>query len=586
MAVEAYGQFIKEAFIDPIRSVLIIDDKYPTLEQVLKGQISGAAPKSYEKPEGILSVINGFRNERPALIVDVHNGELDVSEQLAKHLHQSDLLILDYELNDSGEKAVDIVKNVFENDHFNLIVVHTSSEPLDPFKRILLSFLTQCPFSEKDLETIKNGKNFIDEKSDEDPTIAGKIKESVTLSQYIAFRHPTNNNSFQNVRSGQAPFTEFHTIIESNGWKRQIPNEVFLWAISEFEKQNTDFFGKEIVSNINWSNDFADDSLWVRTNKGFITFVQKHEEVKLLDELLKALINWGPNPSRLLSAKLRAVIDNKGVIAEDLALNDRLIHAKFYQHLYADQEAVSRRSKTDAQITRKIEHLANVIQDEVAEFIKKVVEQDRSDESQTSLYQALYGVDINNPTTQNLSVKKFNAYVSCYPRVAGWHLAPGHVLEINGESWVCLSPICDLVPSQKSHGIYGEVGNKKPFVAVKIFEITSSLTPIQINSNSFIFIPDTDGSGNIKQYRFNEVDSAPHWSLMLAGNKGIFDTNAEGVITLDISKFGVQQESNSDLVVNSWKSHITAQLRYEYALNLMHKLGGEFTRIGLDYISH
>lgn len=29
---------------------------------------------------------------------------------------------------------------------------------------------------------------------------------------------------------------------------------------------------------------------------------------------------------------------------------------------------------------------------------------------------------------------------------------------------------------------------------------------------------------------------------------------------------------------------VVAQLRYEYALNLVQRLGGTFTRIGLDYV--
>ncbi len=586
MPAEAYGEFIKEAFIDPIRSVLIVDDKYPTIEQILNDQISRAPNRTYENPKSVLNVINGFRREQPALIVDVHDGELDVSEKLAKYLHQSDLLILDYELKDNGEKAVDIVKEVLANDHFNLIVVHTSSNPSSPFEKVLLSLIPACQRTESDIRLIQSGKEVVEDAEDRDPNILKKITDAVGFNQYIAFRHSSNSCTLKKVREGVAPFTEFDSLVKSNGWERRVPNEIFLWAISNFEDRNAALFGQVEGCNVNWANDFAGNPLWIRTDKGFITFVQKHDEINLLEELLKALKAWGPNPSRLLSAKLRAVLDSKGVIAEDRALNDRLVHAKFYQHLYADDEGAARRSKTDAQIVRKIEHLANAVQDEVTAFVEKVVDKDRNDELENSHYQEHYGVDLTNQKYKILSIKKFNAYVSCYPKVAGWHLAPGHILDIDGEKWVCLSPICDLVPSQKSHGIYGEIGDKKPFIAVRIFENNSLLTEEDINSNSIVFIPDPKDKDDIRQFKFIEKsNSAPHWSLFLADSKGKFNKNEVGISTLRVSKFGVQEGDDDSLIVKSWDCHIEAQLRYEYALNLMHKLGGEFTRIGLDYIS-
>ena len=40
MPNEHYAEFISEAFIKPIRSVLIIDDDYPTLDEILDLEIA------------------------------------------------------------------------------------------------------------------------------------------------------------------------------------------------------------------------------------------------------------------------------------------------------------------------------------------------------------------------------------------------------------------------------------------------------------------------------------------------------------------------------------------------------------------
>jgi len=82
MTGEHYGQFIHQAFIKPIRSVLIVDDDYPTLEEVLGNQSiilnDGERPASdkswYRQPEPIRTVLNGLRTPGRPLILDIHDG--------------------------------------------------------------------------------------------------------------------------------------------------------------------------------------------------------------------------------------------------------------------------------------------------------------------------------------------------------------------------------------------------------------------------------------------------------------------------------------------------------------------------------
>ena len=58
-----------------------------------------------------------------------------MSQQLMKkkvvnHLHQSDLLILDYQLDKSksgdGTLAIQILRDLISNEHFNLVIVYTN----------------------------------------------------------------------------------------------------------------------------------------------------------------------------------------------------------------------------------------------------------------------------------------------------------------------------------------------------------------------------------------------------------------------------------------------------------------------------
>lgn len=277
-AEEQYEQFIQEAFIDPIRSVLIIDDEYPTIEQILDSLINDRDIKEYENPASILSVINGFRKDNPARIVDIHDGLPNEKEELANHLHQSDLLILDYELHgDKGEQSVQIVNRVLENNHFNLIVIHTSSEPTEPFESILLSLMSACSGSDLDQEKVQSGKDVVDEVEDDVRGFGSQIEDSVGFQQYIDFRNPTGTPSVRTkLTSGAPPFQDFYALIQKYELNRKKPLHILYWALHQYQQR----ISKKLTGNscaqkhLRWSTDF-NRPLWIRTNKGFIAFVQK-----------------------------------------------------------------------------------------------------------------------------------------------------------------------------------------------------------------------------------------------------------------------------------------------------------------------
>ena len=69
--------------------------------------------------------------------MDIHDGA-DVSAEnevaTATHLHQCDLLVLDYVLDkgksSDGTRAIEILRGLMSNNHFNLVIIYTN-EKLD-----------------------------------------------------------------------------------------------------------------------------------------------------------------------------------------------------------------------------------------------------------------------------------------------------------------------------------------------------------------------------------------------------------------------------------------------------------------------
>ena len=119
------SSLIKEAYIDPIRSVMVVDDEYPTLSKLLNGT-------DQSKPEDVdrlNQVIQTCRQPENNWMVDVHDGNFE-HEEGVENLHHSDLLILDYHLEGNGDdgrgdKALNIINYLSKKEHFNLVVVHT-----------------------------------------------------------------------------------------------------------------------------------------------------------------------------------------------------------------------------------------------------------------------------------------------------------------------------------------------------------------------------------------------------------------------------------------------------------------------------
>ena len=123
-----YIPHLKKAFIDPIRTVTIIDDEYPTIDELISPEKTEFEPDNLARLQEIIKI---SRSEQYNWLLDVYNGkEQKVKKGLVTtRLHHSDLLILDYHLDgeDSGycRKSIEIIKSLSVNRHFNIVAVHT-----------------------------------------------------------------------------------------------------------------------------------------------------------------------------------------------------------------------------------------------------------------------------------------------------------------------------------------------------------------------------------------------------------------------------------------------------------------------------
>ncbi|MGO4134279.1 response regulator receiver domain [Rhizobium brockwellii] len=574
-----HSALLKEVFLNPIRSVLIVDDDYPTYEDILSGdgEDTKRADKPWRRnPGAVLNVIRSFRELEVPPLIDIHDGfnlTQGKESRLATHLHQSDLLVLDYQLDGiggDGTKSIEIIKSLMRNNHFNLVVVHTSADLQNVFDDVLLSLLEPCRIkpSQKELEQI--AEMLFDAEADAEG-LTRQISDAFQLSQYLKTRA-----NFGKARkaffAGEEPFTQLKQACKRVAdWKAPDLIKVFSWACCAFEDGIKHKLNEPDSESINWS---ASDPYWIRSGTAFIAFTNKSNDARIMDDLLEALLDWKPEPSRLFLAKFRAQIDELGVTAENTVMGDRFVLARWYEQLLSGSKE-TRKTLIGETVDRHTEQLVANVRRDVEVFADKVVEIDSARSAAgVDVINEYFGIDLTNPGKRRQAERDHNIFISSKPP-AGWHLNTGHVFECEDHKWICLSPACDLVPRARAMQNEDLGKDVTSFLAVRLHDRGDGMVKLDdIQSNRYVYVK-IDGSP--KMFVFNEsADANPFWAAMYALNQGKF---REG-FKFDISRL---RRVGDELKATVTEARVVGQLRYEYALNLVQKLGVSFTRVGLDF---
>lgn len=590
-----YRDLIQEVFLKPIRSVLIIDDEFPTLDRMLAKFFSdvndahntGSVTK--ENAERVLDLMRYCRDPDRNWLVDFHDGSGIGSTdgtQVTTHLHQSDLLVLDYRLDgDDGdaEKAILILRNLARSEHFNLVVVYTQDDIHRVFRSIVLSLLSKW-----DAITIpprSNVSSEVDKWSDENETILKELQNCVTQDTYLRLRQQRTDLN-NDLLADDPDMNTLRDLLTKQ------PNDVnlkekslFKWLLSKAENNLEKQLSPESCGDLTWSKEH-DTVNWIRTNRLFITVVPKVgvPAEQIPKRLLDALTAWAPEPPRLIMSKMRAELDARGVNAEDDALSDGLIQAIWLLELLKSNDD-ERLSKIVTSVSRYWEGLLGAVEKNVIDYAKRLFGHLPDDlAEQHSFVKERFRVDLQNDDLHIEALLRQNAY-NCSKRPEGWHLTTGHVLKINNEYWVCLSPACDLVPNQKSSERYSSLSPAIPFKAVKLHSFGKNPGKkeealIRANSNMCLFLKlDKD----VQPFHFIDLDqhlAHPVWEEMFAANYGKFDSDTK---TLRVARLKWNEEADGPAC--EWKDAvIITQLRYEYALNLLQRLGSTLSRVGLDFV--
>ena len=611
-----YKPFLKEAYIDPIRTVTVIDDEYPTLEKLISVGIDAYASNDIDRLDAIIKI---SKSEGYNWLLDIYDGDDTDKDlkQVSNRLFHSDLLILDYHLDgeDDGacSKSLDIIKNLAENRHFNIVVVHTKGytgekgTANDVFCDIVASLQAKPKKLALSQALLTQVNRNLDEWEFENSNIRSELKDSISKLDTLLLVRDADGLIKSDCDS--QILSNFNHLFESKPESVSLHKKILLkWLISKKLEAFGDIFPQDTYKYLEWG---VDGHLnWLKTEDLFLTVLGKKETPvsDIPNMLLESMSAWKPHPHKLILSKLRNEIESKGISASSNILNKKHLQAAWLKELLSATDKKQLKTVTWNVVSKLWEELALEIKEDLSDFAVRMLNVLKAADGNVDNLLSYFVGDDRDPLEQT---KQANCF-SCSRQVSTHHVITGHILDISGNYWLCLTPICDLVPGQKI-GLDGDeaLGQLMPVTLVQMYDAKSALRATRENmirslnlsdehvpilneddtlkailhhstQNNLLFIRPDGGDSEIKILSFTvglDGKANPNAKQYYAKNQGIFDDERE--VNLFLPE---PCDKGMTLKVAEMKGKVVAELRYEYALNLLSRLGFSKSRVGLDFI--
>lgn len=599
------ADLVRDVYISPIRSILAIDDEFPTLDELLDSQNTEIILNK-QGTGRLREIIKFARGQKVPWLVDVHDGQGINGNQeikIAPRLHSSDLMVLDYKLNGenySGDTAINILRGLATNDHFNLVLLYTKGNAgsiTEILYEIALGLAYKSDIyklTELEHQSVKTAFNSWEETEENIATeLLNEFTNQLFLKAFERLGHPLN---WILNEDGGALLKEKLVYAERTF---KAPQDLLLkWLFGE--RQNhliPQLFGTDLGQlRINANQECC----WISCEKLFITLLSKQcQPSEFETKIVEAIVASNPPPHRLLLTKMRTAIEQRGLVAEVDILRDMHVQTAWLAD-FLNPEPKDETSAIVGTITRHWEAIGDALREELRDFGFDL----RSRYQGIPLNDVMNRCGLHGTTLDSIdTVERYNSFVSTKPFDRG-HLTTGHVFsfaqrkkkvdkESNAEDaavgaaidnqqpiiyeyWMCLSPACDMVPGQKAKiQTEGEINKLLPFTAVRLHKVTNALACKKATENLCIFLKIEDSIETYSILKEADLKRSPEWEQMIASNWGIFDEKSKSLQISTITTFDGKVETCEI------EGKVIAQLRTEYAANLLQKFGTQLTRPGL-----
>ncbi|MBM7405093.1 MULTISPECIES: response regulator receiver domain [Sphingomonas] len=563
------SELLEEAFIKPIRFALLVDDKFPTFTALATD--GGFDPTlDNNRARALFELCRGRGwlcdvGNRPAVAEKFENDN---------HLHQSDLLILDYNLDpvdqDDPTAALGIIQKLASSDHFNLVIVYTESQPRSVTRDIAYSLGAGADLSTEVADAAK------DIMADLDPEVAAELGEQ--FSQAIIDDYLAGSG----LRVSSEPFRKI--LLREKVAPKDIPAVLTLWTRQRLEARLKPVIVSErrpdrtVVTSLT----SAESPHWVTRDNVFVAIVNKADDAPevLIDRLATAIEAWDPNPLLVMMMQARASLEKAGTLADHKVLETSRLRAGWLLRVLLGKNADERRANVADLYGRLFERLATSVEPSIVDFGARLIEPNSREE-------AVETAKTMADAAQNMQPMQvyhaLNEYL-CSDECRDGGMTTGVVFSgMRGgkeQFWVCVTPACDLVEGQNERGWDGELKPTRP-VAVARLKATKSgaavsrlLEAATIGRHIYLFVDNVP----VALEALDETSRQMSLETLFLRNGGLIENGKFFGHVIDL-------DEQRKPVANEIEFKVLAKLRPDYANRLLTQSGSQRARIGVDFFN-
>lgn len=605
----AYQAAVKETFeTKPLRTVLMIDDEFPTFADLAVGENDTNSKRFKQKPRAV-ALYEGFRARQ--MICDVENQAHDIHTE---RFRKSDLIILDYNLGPGehdNERALAILRRLAESKHFNTVVVYTAQPNQD---EVWLEVLASLAGGWTDLPANLTGDAQVhwDRLSD-----AGTLPEaSLEATKEYAARGELRDLTKETRAASQKELTDLEVPPAACG------DIISALIHRELAKRAGKYAGEPRQKAV---GGYANGTRWVQSRNSFVAILKKGDLVEGSDDpagimacLGEALLAWRPNLFQVLISEIQNILELEALATEDHHLREPATQAALWYYLLDSLGPIDLASRPDV-----AGPLMSIV-DKIVDGIRRRLSSDGGllelasgallgelrDTAWTDETWPKSGKKEMITASQKLSrteglvtgpdiLFRLNSFFST-ERFRRAHLTTGTIIRQPSTDtyWVTASPACDLVAREPS-GQQVWARSMHPltsFVGILLHPVEAIDKALADAANArHIFLETPGGQRAFKLV--NDVGQ-PSYEFIFALNEG--RVRQDGDRTLFAAsrlEYSVDPEK-PDTDASGQLTHKTRerrfidedfevidQLRGVNATRILQMAGQHLSRIGLDYIS-
>jgi Response receiver domain len=608
--IRGMADLVRDVYIRPIKSLLAIDDEFPTLDELLD-PVSSQTVLNKKGADSLREIIKFARTREPPWLVDVHDGK-DISgdqeKKIAPRLQASDLMVLDYKLKGEelgGDTAIGIIRGLATNNHFNLVLLYTKGSAgnvVDTMHEIALGLANKndaYKLSEEEFQVVIDSLETW-QASDNSVNISEQLLEMFTNQLFVkSFERPKQSLKWILEEAENSHLKEKLSYGAQHFTAKQ--DLLLRWLFEERKKIISKQLFETDLGQIRINPD--EGCCWISCEKLFITLLSKKcSPAEFETKIIEAIVKSHPTPHRLLLTKMRSSIEQRGLVAEIDILRDMHVQTAWLED-FLNPAPNDETSAVVGTVTRHWEAIGDVLREDLTRFGSELRAQYKGITLTDVMKRSgLHGTVPGSEET----LKRYNSFISTKPIDRG-HLTTGHVfsfpkrqkseaiqLDLEGkamvlvakgepnvdlEYWMCLSPACDMVPAQKGRrntvGGVGLTDTLLPFAAVQLHRIKTSTAMGKATENLCIFLKVKNDIDAFSILEDADSKGSPVWEQMVASQSGIFENTTTNFRATTVTRFDGKVE------VFELEAKVIAQLRTEYAANLLQKFGAQLTRPGL-----